>query len=1194
MLAAQAAAERLRSELDACPVPLAARWVDTEELCRAALAEDSWDAVIATWPPLPALDLLRRERDALLLVLVADMSTDNASAPGAARFDDVLRDAQRLRAVLCKMERGQAQLGVIFEQLLGANEERAQRRELAAFEAEHVRILERLASGAPLSEVLERIVRLFERHSEGLCSIVLLDRVQGRIHHAAAPSLPPSFVHAIDGAPIGPKAGSCGAAAYWGERVIVRDIATHPYWVDYEQLALPVGLRACWSSPIFSSTREVLGTFAVYYREPREPTRREIQMVDSATHLAALAIMRAEDERSLRLSERRYRQLLETSHEGVVMLDLEGHVGFVNPRAAHMLGYQPDQIVGRHLNQLLHPSEREPIAALLTRGKQAISQQHDVRMRGAGGHDCWTIVAASSIVNETAEVTGMLCMLTDIGERKRAEEELSRSEAELRAIFEGAAMGVALTDASTRIVQSNPVLERMLGYGPEELAGKTLLALTHPSDLNALKEKKRLLDAGNRESSQIESRLLTKLGAAVWARITVSPLPAGGLSWPSIVVMLEVISESKRLEAAVRSEERLRALIYESVSDVIYYLAVEALGRYRFLSVNPAFCVATGLSMGQVSGRLLEEVIPAESRPLVSAHYQRAIQARRTVRWEEVSTYPSGTKYGEVSITPIFDAEGVCTNLVGAVRDITERKHADAKIAEQAALLDRARDAIVQRGMDHAVRFWNDGAVRLYGHSREEALGRPITSLLYRDTSAFENAQRQLLVNGAWSGELVHYRKDGQALVVESSWTLLRDQAGRPESVLAIHTDVTEKKKLQAQLGLAQRMESLGTLAGGIAHDFNNILGAITGYLTLAMEELPKEHAARELLEVVQEASRRALDLVEQILTFSRRREPRRVRILLQPVIDEALRLLRASLPAMMEIRAHYEPETFSVLADASQIHQIVMNLGTNAAHAVRERGTLEVNLASVTLHERLVGVASEAGPGRYARLCVRDDGAGMDAATLSRVFEPFFTTKPPGEGTGLGLSVVLGIVKEHGGALTVASAPGIGTTFEIYLPEAQVRSEVASAPAPAPEDGRGAGECVLCVDDDEIILQLELRALERLGYRAMGYREPAAALRAFEAHPQTFAAIVSDFAMPVMSGLGLARAALHIRPDIPIIMTSGHLPPAEFAEARSLGVREFVSKPELLEALGPAVSRVVKADAAAPDRNRVAPASRT
>jgi len=458
-----------------------------------------------------------------------------------------------------------------------------------------------------------------------------------------------------------------------------------------------------------------LGTFAVYYPEPREPKEDELHWVDSATHLAAIAIMKNQGELALRRSEARYRQILETTHEGVISLDIDAKVKFANRRAGEMLGYGSSELLGRNVSELLDPSERRKVEAMLARRRRGMSDQYEVHMRTREGRDLWVIIASSAVVDESGEVAGMLGMLTDITHRKQTEIVLGRSEAELRTMFESAAIGMALVDPITRPVKCNPALEKFLAYSAAELGQTTLLELTHSDDLLAVLEKKRLLDLGEYDSFQVEARLHQKAGQYAWARITISQIRLPDGTTPNAVVMVEDIREGKRLEKEIRAAERLRALIFDSVGDVLYYIGVEGNGRFRFLSVNETFLRATGLRQEQVIGRFVDEVIPQPSLSLVLDKYERAILERRTQKWDEVSVYPSGTKYGDVTVTPLFDQDGRCTGLVGTVHDITERKYAEERIAAQAALLDHARDAILLRALDETVRYWNEGAARLYG-----------------------------------------------------------------------------------------------------------------------------------------------------------------------------------------------------------------------------------------------------------------------------------------------------------------------------------------------------------------------------------------------------------------------------------------------------------------------------------------------
>jgi PAS domain S-box-containing protein len=665
--------------------------------------------------------------------------------------------------------------------------QRSVERKARSFEEGQRLVLERAAGGVPLRDLLEDITLLIEQQRPGhmRCSLLLLDRAHGVVRHGAAPSLPAEFVRRIDGSSIGPQAGSCGTAAYLGERVIVEDIATPPAWVDYRAIALPLGLRACWSSPIFSTSRDVLGTFAMYYGEPRGPDADDLELVEQATHLAAIAIQR------------------------------------------------------------------------------------------------------------------------------------------------------------------------------------------------------------------------------------------------------------DRAEAALRKTMLMRQIVFDGVVDVLYSIDVDAHGVFRFQCVNHAFTRATGLAETDVVGRLVSEVIPPTAYAATVERYRACIREHATQRWEEVWRFPTGKRYGAASISPVFDDEGACTTLVGTVHDVTERKASEERIRYQAALLDRANDAIVVRDLDGTVRYWNEGATRVYGWTAAEAVGHRVAELIYPGvTDAFERAQRCVNDLGAWKGEIEQRNKSGGALTIDASWTLLRDERGRPLSVLAINTDVTERKKVDRHLLRAQRMESLGQLAGAIAHDFNNILAAILANTTMGKLEAAADAASGPFFDEIERAGARATALVRQILTFSRDQAPKRERVSLPAIVEESLRLVRATAPRAIELDTVITPDVPAILADATQVHQVVMNLWTNATHAIGDcTGRVRLRVERAQLERGLVDSTVELLPGTYARLVVEDTGAGMSEATLERIFDPFFTTKEAGKGTGLGLAVVHGIMKSHQGGIVVRSKPGLGTTFTLYFP---------------------------------------------------------------------------------------------------------------------------------------------------------------
>jgi len=410
---------------------------------------------------------------------------------------------------------------------------------------------------------------------------------------------------------------------------------------------------------------------------------------------------------------------------------------------------------------------------------------------------------------------------------------------------------------------------------------------------------------------------------------------------------------------------------------------------------------------------------------------------------------------------------------------------------------------------------------------------------------------------------------------------------GQPQSLRGVMMDISARKQegaaralLEAQLRQAQKMEALGTLAGGIAHDFNNLLSTIAGNAQLASDDAHAGRIAHDSISEILRAAQRAKDLVQRILAFSRPQEQRLAPVQLGPVLVEAVRLLRSTLPAGVELSFLDTSQLPDVRADGSQIHQVVMNLVTNAWHALEGRaGRIAISAELKTLDMPLVIATPPLNAGEYVRISVIDDGKGMDETTAARIFEPFYTTKAPGQGTGLGLAVVHGIVRSHGGGIVVTSEPGCGSRFDVYLPVSPEEAEVAkpTANVSAPTQAQGHGEHILYVDDDEALVYLVERFLQRLGYRVSGYTLATDALAAFRADPHTFDLIITDSNMPGMSGLELARELLKVRADAAVVLTSGYLRTEEIEKARALGVMDVILKPNTIEELGPTLKRVLQ-----------------
>jgi PAS domain S-box-containing protein len=1133
-----------------------------------------------------------------------------------------------------------------------------------AFVAGQRDVLERIAGGAPLAEVLVRIVRLVEQQADGmLCSILLLDPDHGCVRHGAAPSLPPAFRAAIDGSPIGPAAGSCGTAAYRGEPVVVEDIATDPLWALYRDLALPHGLRACWSSPVFSADRRVLGTFAMYYRQPRGPSDAEREWVAAATHLAAVAVGRDRTEQALRQSEARYRRIADTAREGIWLVDRAGRTLFANRRVAEMLGCDGADLAGRRLLDFVDEAIREETERELTRAVGEPQGQRDVRLRRVDGAELWTLASVSSVTDDAGAVVGTLLMLTDITERKAA-------ETRVRQLGRLYAVSSSVNEAISRIREPLPLYEHACRIAVEQglmrLAWVGLYDARHDRLVPVARSGADdgyvdLIAVGLRDGK-------TGGGPAARALRQGTPVVANDIaSDPGFYWQAEALARGLRSCAAFPiaiggrpigvltiyaerpgyfSDEEVRVLsaLADDISFGVESAATEAERRRLVHDLGERvkeLTVLHGAARLLEGDRPLGEALLAELVSLLPPgwQYPEICAARiewggmaaetpgwRDTPWTQSATFEGGGQRGRIAVGYLAArpaaAEGpflaeeraLLESLADMFGAHAERQHAQAALRRS---LEDLRDANQRLGFhvrqmplayivwshDLVVTEWNPAAERIFGWTAAEAVGRHAFELMVPPEAQplVERTAASLL---AGVGDARHFvgegvRRDGRRVVCEWFNAPLHDGAGRAIGYLSMASDVTERRKaqeersrLETQLRQAQRIQSLGTLAGGIAHDFNNVLTAIIGNAEIAAGALPADHRAQRSLTHIRNASARATDLVRRILMFSRRQEPQRSLVRLPAIVDEALKLLRATLPAMVEIRTEFAPDLPGVWADATQVYQVVMNLGTNAAHAMGAAGgRVTVGLQTVRVDDTAARPL-DLPAGSYVRLSVSDTGCGMDPATLERIFEPFFTTKPVGEGTGLGLSVVHGIMKSHDGAIAVESRPGAGATFHLYFPVADAGA-VAAAASPATADPRGHGEHVLFVDDEEAVVYMTSRILERLGYRVTGLTDARQALDTFRARADDFDAVVTDLAMPGLPGLELAREVRRLRPDLPVVFTSGFVPPEDVAALRDLAPADLVLKPHTVTELAPTLNRLLYSKGTKTDTRGSGPTSR-
>lgn len=733
-----------------------------------------------------------------------------------------------------------------------------------------------------------------------------------------------------------------------------------------------------------------------------------------------------------------------------------------------------------------------------------------------------------------------------------------QSESDCVQLFDSHPQAMWVYNVETlQFLMVNDAAVALYGYSRQDFSKMTIRDIRPPEDVPALLESATQGPRGIEESGVWRHRL--KDGRIIFAEISSHAFEFEGRN--ARLIMAQDVTERLAAEQKTRESEELFRAVSSVTTDVIWDWNVITGNLWWSEGLKTVF----GHSPEE-SRRNLEfwkmRVHPDDLERVLGST-QEAMDSKEQ-NWEDQYRFFRGDgsiAHVEDSAYIIYDRQRKPVRCVGGMTDVSARKEAEDKLAQQAALLDMARDAIIVHDIDQRILFWNKGAERIYGWTAEEAVGQSLGQLLYCDELDLLTYVAAVVATGDWSGEIAQKRKDGSRIAVEVRCSLMRDGDGSPRSILSINSDITRRLAVEEQLRQAQKLEAVGQLTGGVAHDFNNLLTVILGNAEVLAERLSEDESLRRLAEMTSAAAQKGADLIHRLLAFARRQalEPQAVDLnLLLKDIDG---LLRRALSENIEVEFIQSAGLWNALVDPSQLETAILNLCINARDAMPLGGRLMIETRNISIGKDDVDWNADISPGQYVIMAISDTGIGMESHVLTRAFEPFFTTKEVGKGSGLGLSMVFGFAKQSNGHVKIYSKPGQGTTVKMYLPKAiQAKKEVRSYANHAilPK----GSEKILLVEDDELVLSYVAAQLENLGYQIISARNGQEGLHALR-EIADIDLLFTDVIMPgSLNGCQLAEEARKIQPNIPILLTSGYAENAIVHQGRlDLGV-DFLTKP--------------------------------
>lgn len=949
-----------------------------------------------------------------------------------------------------------------------------------------------------------------------------------------------------------------------------------------------------------------------------EHTGRPVKMVGTAHDITERKLA----EEAFKSSELRFRRAFDNATVGFAITDTRGGILHINKHYCQITGYAENEMIGRSFAAITHPED--------VRRKQELNKRLlageitdfvvEKRYLRKNGKVAWVENSVSAIHDATGAVQNMVVLCKDITKSRQDQEQLQLLETSVAHLNDI----VIITDAEPlqepgpRIVFVNEAFTKQTGYTPEEALGCSPRFLQGPgSDRFALARMHAALAQGLPIKEELTN--YRKDGSSFAVEMDVVPMAdASGKTTHFVAVQRDITARKEAADRLWKSNLRyerqhialarmIRGGVMQAVhldaafrlitEEIAHAMEVERVSIWRYdQSRSMIVCQVLFESAARrhSSGAELHcKDFPAYFRAMAQNETIAADDARkdaRTCEFTESYLTPLG-------ITSMLDAPlhvggvlaGVlCHEHVGPQRTWLpeeksfatslahfislvlaqwERRQVEEMLRQQASLLDKANDAILVRGLDHRITYWNKSAEKLYGWTAEEACGRKVSELLYLDPAQFEERNSKVLSHGEWAGEVQQVSKSGVVITVEGRWTLVRDIEGKPKCILAINTNITEQKRLEDQFLRAQRMESIGTLAGGIAHDLNNVLTPILMSVDLLNLRI-KDASFRETLDTIAASARRGADMLNQVLSFARGMEGQKTQLQVSRLLQDLARIVGDTFPKNIHLRVKDElHESGVVTGDPTQLHQVLLNLCVNARDAMPGGGKLTISAEHILIDAQYAAMNIEAREGPHIMISVEDDGLGIAPELMPKIFDPFFTTKEMGKGTGLGLSTSLAIMKSHGGFFRVYSEPGQGSCFRVYLPT-QPSEMMARPVVDEPVLPRGNNELVLLVDDEAAVREITRQTLEAYGYRVLLAADGAEAVSVYAKQQNEIALVLTDMRMPVMDGSTTIQVLMKMNPDVCIIAASGINSNNGVARSAGAGVRQFLPKPYTAETI--------------------------